>query len=251
VGNSIVFVVTPTKLQNVSANNIRYEWSFGDGSVSQGNTVSHAYRFSGEYSVVVNAYYSDKEAVSRVLVKVVEPKLSLEKISGGLSVTNNSGSEINLGGWNLVGKTKVFNFPKDTLISNNKKIIFADEITGINDDGVRLENPLGKSYADIFSIPTVLGASIDSEKISEQIEKIKENLNTLKPEVEKISVGIKSEKNDNYQKEAVSKKEDSIQNAEIVPETVVFEAPKESSIVSKIFYWPISGIDLVRRLFIK
>jgi len=82
VGNNLNFIAVPTKLQNISESGITYVWSFGDGTTLQGNNVNHTYKFAGEYSVVVNAKYSDKQAVSRMKVVVVLPNVSLAKIDG-------------------------------------------------------------------------------------------------------------------------------------------------------------------------
>jgi hypothetical protein len=87
-------------------------------------------------------------------------------------------------------------------LPNGKKIVFADEITGINNGNVKIENPLGKKYAEIIDLtPTVLGTSIDTQKISEEIvEKIEEeNRSKLDMEIHEHpivngSLGIITEK---------------------------------------------------------
>src|SRR5207249_437132 len=109
---------------------IFYKWSFGDGTAIEGNTVSHAYKFPGEYAVVVNANSSDKQAVSRLKVLVISPDFSIARVPYGIEITNKSNAEINLESWNLVSsRSKAFLFPQDTLIPSGKKVIFADSIT--------------------------------------------------------------------------------------------------------------------------
>ena len=115
--------------------------AFGDGGTALGNTVSHAYRFPGEYVVVLNANASDGEAVSRLNVKVITPELSVAKVAEGIQVSNNSKYEVNLGGWIISSDKSKFIIPSDTIILSGKTITFPNEVTGISDESVTLKNP--------------------------------------------------------------------------------------------------------------
>src|SRR3989344_3418129 len=97
VGNPVIFIASPTKLQNLPEQAITYKWSFGDGTTLLGKTVTHNYRHAGNYAIVLNAYGSDKQAVSRINVKVILPLISLQRVSDGIEIENKSGPEINLG----------------------------------------------------------------------------------------------------------------------------------------------------------
>lgn len=253
VGNKILFITKATRSQNMDDKNIVYEWSFGDGTLSKGNIVDHTYKFAGEYSVVVNGYYSDKQAVSRIKVLVIEPKLSLSRVSGGLEILNNSGSEINLEGWRFLGQTKSFVFPKDTLLPNNKKIVFSDEITGINNGHVVLENPAGKKYAEINEENNiVLGAFIDTETILKEIEKVKVDLEKISPQIE---INTDQTNMENVQSKISFEKTKQILDVsaqiDLETEDIIFEAPRSKSLINSFLSWPISGFEKVRGWFVE
>lgn len=260
VGSSIVFQAVPTKLQNISANNITYSWSFGDGTFIQGNNISHAYKFPGEYAVVVNASYSDKQAVSRIVVKVANPKIILTRVDGGVEISNNSGVEINLENWNLIGPTKTFTFPKDTLLPNGKKVVFADDVTGINSGSMRLENPLNRKYAEIAEVaisePLVLGVSTSTNNIADEIVKVTKSLALLSSQINE-GKGLEVENTSNTFVVAEPRLEQKIipeataTDSQLDNTATVFEAPASQSFVNTIFAWPIAGFNFIRSLFVE
>jgi hypothetical protein len=105
-----------------------FKWSFGDGFENSGKDVKHAYKYSGEYQVVLNAICGDYNSVSRTNVVVIFPNLSILSIlNGDFEIKNNSKTEINIGLWKIKGGQKDFIFPQDTIISVNKKIILSKE----------------------------------------------------------------------------------------------------------------------------
>mgnify|MGYP002761302857 CR=1 FL=1 len=61
---------------SITGNNLseadRIEWNMGDGSVKQGNPISHTYRQSGDYTITVNIIVSDDVIESRTDDVVVE-----------------------------------------------------------------------------------------------------------------------------------------------------------------------------------
>lgn len=258
VGSPILFRVNPTKLQNVSDAGISYYWSFGDGTFVRGKDVHHAYKFAGDYSVVVNANYSDKQAVSRMLVRVINPNFSMVKVFGGIEVQNNSGAEANLEGWSLVSTKKAFVFPVDTLIPNGKKIIFADDITGMMEGSVSLFNPLGKEFAQtkLSNISSLVESKseismLSLKEIQEKIEEVKKEVALISPKVEenedrKTFVVVQSDFVPELKLESVTN--NSLQSENL---SQVFEAEKKTGLVSRIFTWPISGFNFVKKLFVE
>lgn len=255
VGNVLEFKSSITKIKNLSENSVNYKWSFGDGSFGQGKEVTHFYKFPGEYQVVLNASVSDKQAVNRILVKIIEPNILVEKISGGISILNKSQSEINLGGWILSGKISSFNFPEDTLIPSGKKIIFPDSITGISDNFFKISNPIGqiiferKEVAEIVATTT---KSFDFDFLQKEVFEIQK-------EVSGMNKNDNSEVVENNEDEKI-KKDFSDQN--LVEENVsteegkvltsnVFEAKPKVGLVSKIFAWPIAGMNFIKNIFWK
>ena len=253
VGNPVVFVASPTKLQNLSEQAITYKWSFGDGATFLGKTVTHNYRHAGDYAVVLNAYGSDKQAVSRINVRVISPSILLHRISDGVEIENKSGSEINLGGWSITSSNKSFVIPEDTLVSNGKKVVFAYETTGMMEGDITLLNPMKKSLAVIQTpvsntggLPTVTSDNL--QNIQAKLNEVKETLARISPapkvvQVAKLSSSVLISPEPKEVNSNVS--EDTTQTA------VVFEAPASRSLVSTIFSWPVRGFNLIKRLFIE
>ncbi|MFA5888951.1 MAG: lamin tail domain-containing protein [Candidatus Paceibacterota bacterium] len=256
VGNSLIFKAIPTKIQNMPESGIVYLWSFGDGTMAQGNNISHAYKFAGEYTVVVNANYSDKQAVSRMWVEVISPTISINKVSGGIEISNNSSMEINLEGWKLVSQKKIFVFPTDTLIPNNQKVTFADDVTGMLDESTQLLNPLGKEMSYIKKVE-VSTANAVLENIQAKIEEVEKKMAQITlpaknivtksipiPEVV-LQPEFKVEKNE----------EESLASYNVgiglENTATVFEAEKDTGLVSRLFTWPIKGFNFVRKLFVE
>ena len=143
VGNNLSFKADLLKLSGVSPEYIQYKWSFGDGSKSEGKIVNHKYKFAGEYNVILNASFSDKSAVARVKVNIINPILELSFVSGGLEIVNKSVGEINLGEWTIDNGISRFQIPEDTIIGVSKKIVFPNDITNIIGNEISLKNPLG------------------------------------------------------------------------------------------------------------
>lgn len=247
VGNKVIFKATATKTQNLSEQNISYTWSFGDGATSQGNVTSHSYRFPGNYTVVLNGSYSDKQAVSKILVKVISPELTISKVVGGSEITNKSKTEVNLEGWSLSDSRRNFVFPVDTLISAGEKIVFADEITGFMDGEVKLLNPLGKSFAVFDNLSTSKNIA-DNTDIS-NLEKIQAKIDEVKNTVTQISSKVSPKPVAKIIQEKVE--EPSKNERELASVIQVFEAPKKESLSAQILSWPARGFGFIKHLFIE
>ena len=57
----------------------------------------------GDYIVILDATRYGDEAVAEVRVKVVSADLSVENVaSDSVTIKNNGGDEINIGGWNFI-----------------------------------------------------------------------------------------------------------------------------------------------------
>ena len=108
-GSPIWFQATIKK--NTTSAGPELNWSFGDGNIGVGSLVSHTYKYSGDYAVVLNARAGDIFSVSRLKVKVVESNLSISDKGEYLEITNNSGAEINLFNWKVENKGRGIYFP--------------------------------------------------------------------------------------------------------------------------------------------
>lgn len=254
VGNKVLFEAMVTKTQNISEKMITFEWSFGDGTKASGKNVSHFYRNAGDYTVVLNASASDKQAVSRTSVRVISPNIIVKKIDGGIEVSNKSGAEINLGDWTILGN-KSFTIPSDTLIPNNKTVVFSDEITGINTLGIKFSNPQGRVLADSLGESKAMTSITNTDNLSDIQAKIDEVKINLAKIVQKKSNGTNPPSVANNTKATPPKA--SYQNTIIEPESQtanvieIFSAPKSKSLVSGVFAWPTRGFNFIKRFFVE
>lgn len=136
VGAPIIFSAKVYGLKRESIDNARALWAFGDGAHKEGKSVSHIYYYPGEYTVVLDASSGEFSASSRTRVVVSAPNLVV--LSGGdilrsfVSLENKSSEEIDLSGWQIFFNAKMFEFPKNTILSGKKKIIFPSEVTGLS-----------------------------------------------------------------------------------------------------------------------
>lgn len=254
VGNRIVFQASVAKSDGISGNSIFYNWSFGDGSTGQGKGVSHQYQFPGEYTVVLNSVSSDLESVSRVTVKVTSPQISLTKVSGGIEVQNKSSAEINIGGWNLAANQKSFEFPKDTIIQANKKVTFPDSVTNLIGDKVEIINPLAQVVATFETAPVLVVNTVSvSSTTQNEIFVLQTKLEKAVNELAKLTTTLEVSA-------PLIVVEPEVETVEIITKgststslnlTSVFVAEKSNGTISKIFSWPIKGVNWVTRFFVE
>jgi hypothetical protein len=129
-----------------------FKWSYGDGFEGIGKDVGHTYKYQGEYQVVLNGSCGEYNSISRTVVKVYTPNISISNLpDGDIEVSNNGKTEINIGDWKIKGIEKDFIFPKDTIISVGNKIILSKEDLQLNASSSRLSlnNPSGREVTFI------------------------------------------------------------------------------------------------------
>ncbi|MFA5830400.1 MAG: lamin tail domain-containing protein [Candidatus Paceibacterota bacterium] len=162
VGSPILFEAYAVDAKGEKSQNISAAWSFGDGAQAKGAKVSHTYKYSGDYVVVLNAVGDGNEAVSRASVRVFSPKiiLLLEE-DGAVSLANDSAYEINIGDWKIRGMNGSFVASLDTIVLPGKKIIFSKANTAIDfskSASMELLFPDGVIAASFAKIPTPIVA---------------------------------------------------------------------------------------------
>lgn len=123
VGVPLSFEARVKSVKNtpVTARSI-YSWSMGDGTKENGQFIAHAYEFPGEYIVVLNASNGGAQAVSKVSVKVVAPKISIKAEHEHVEIENADSNELNLGGFIIESGGSRFVVPEDTLIAPKSAI---------------------------------------------------------------------------------------------------------------------------------
>jgi hypothetical protein len=110
---------------------VKYLWNFGDGKQQKGKKVEHSYKYPGMYNVVLNALSGIKHAVSRTIVYIKKPSISIVLLDEGPQIENLDSDELNIGSWILKTEDEEleFEFPADTIISPKNKIIFDIDFT--------------------------------------------------------------------------------------------------------------------------
>ena len=152
VGSILEFNAKYTVLKN-NPSIPSFRWSYGDGTSAVGKDVKHFYKNPGEYQVVLNSSLGELFSVSRTVVKVTTPDISLSaQINGDLEVFNKGKTEINIGGWSLKDGQNTYIFPEDTIIGVNKKVILSKEDIKIDSnvsDRINLNNSANREVSFI------------------------------------------------------------------------------------------------------
>ena len=134
-GVPIIFEGKVAGLENSFSTPTQTTWSFGDGASAEGNSVSHTYYYSGEYTAVLDVVSGSMTATDRMLVRVILPNLSLstgdDMARSFFTIQNHGGDEIDLSGWQVASTEKIFTFPKNTILGAKKSATFASEVTGL------------------------------------------------------------------------------------------------------------------------
>ena len=146
VGSIIEFDAKYTLNQKDQCNPV-FKWSYGDGFELFGKVSSHTYKYPGEYHVVLNASCGEYKSISRTIVKVISPSVSLFVLpNNDLEIINKGKNEINIGGWKIKGGLRDFILSQDTIVSGNSKIIISREDIGenISNNQISLNNHTGR-----------------------------------------------------------------------------------------------------------
>ncbi len=155
VGSPMEFVAKVKQFKN-STSSIDHRWSFGDGESKYGTGVSHIYNFPGDYIVILNSSSRNTQAVSKVLVKVLVPQISISSVgSDYIELFNSSDYESNIGGMILQTAKSRNVIAKDTLIAPHTSI----RISTVQSRLIPVEK--------FVLIASPLGKVIDSRSITE------------------------------------------------------------------------------------
>lgn len=176
--NPIEFDAKTSELSNYTSN-AKYTWTFGDGRADIGKKVTHTYLFPGEYNVVLNVDALDKHAVSRTVVKVINPEVEIIDIQKGMEgyveLRNNSTYEVNVGGWIIdAGSTKV-EIAKDTIITPKESVKLPFDFSNADTRPTKIVYN-DKFVASAFDGESVGNVAINTEPTMEEIEKAKKEV---------------------------------------------------------------------------
>ena len=127
-----------------------YRWNFGDGATGIGATVSHTYKFAGEYVVTLHVRNASLEQTDRLTVSVSEPSIVMTRFVSGtdgfVELKNQSNREVDISGWIVSSSDDMhaFMFPEHTLLEGKHATIFPNTVTGLySTDRVVLSYPSG------------------------------------------------------------------------------------------------------------
>jgi hypothetical protein len=133
IGADSLFEGKAFGLQKKPLPGARYVWNFGNGETKEGQNVLHYYKYPGEYVVMLNVSSGEYSASDRIVVNAYPAELVISKVENGfIEIYNKSNQELNLSWWQIQSGVERFMIPKDTIISSGKKLIFSNEITGLN-----------------------------------------------------------------------------------------------------------------------
>ena len=250
-----------------------YRWTFGDGLSAQGDVVTHFYEYPGVYNVVLNARYSDIDAVGRSRVRVVPLEIGLHILnqegSPAAVIENYSTYEVNFGDWELVSDGKTFSFPIDTIIDPKSSLTLSLESAGIpRGKKLALLNPRGGEVArleedasgkPIFNpASSAAAAAADRAAITSKLREVEQKLVAINTVLARMSV-----QESNHPRESVAleqtgvtagraeneeeKAEDIMSETALLVETVTIE--QNEGMFMKIVSLPLRAVRYVGTLF--
>lgn len=151
----------------------RYKWSMGDGAsyVFEKNTsIDHIYDYAGTYTVVFQYYSNDfkekPDSIHKKVITVVADTVTITAIDGkgGVTLSNTTNKEVDLGGWKLVQGQNMFTIPeftylkpKSTVSIPNRATHFASQLPTL------LQNPHGDVISS-FHMPHVPTQGLSKSK---------------------------------------------------------------------------------------
>ena len=128
VNQPVEFTVTPSGVGSTIASSLHYQWSFGDTNTGIGKSVEHTFSHPGNYVVVVEAAYKRQIQRTRHQIVVLPVSLTITELDDGdFAIQNNSQTEIDLGGYRLVGD-KTFTIPDYTILLPRSQVVVSRDV---------------------------------------------------------------------------------------------------------------------------
>lgn len=188
-----------------SVQNPRFSWNFGDGTVGQGASTTHRYKYPGTYhiamDVAVTMNNNEISTLEHATIIVVAPEISIseEKDENGdiyIKIENETKYSLEISSWvvqrgNVGGEHYVL--PKNTFISPYTAIRIPQEVTKFqNNDTLRLVEllfPNGKiaaRYDPVESMLNVLATTTETKKSTLTVGAIETQSLAEKPTTKKV-----------------------------------------------------------------
>lgn len=148
-----------------------HSWNFGDGTAvheveysRKGDMeFSHIYHHPGTYVAIFEYRTSqlkkEPDIRHRVDIVVTNHNVSITDVAANQSITlsNETGEEVDIGGWQLRTGTDVYHFPENTILLPNSETVFSYKTLGI---------PLKKTTMLMLPDKTVIGGAMNDVVLS-------------------------------------------------------------------------------------
>lgn len=233
-----------------------FKWTFGDGFEASGKSTEHIYKYKGEYQVVLNGICGEFNSISRTIVKVVSPNISILNIENGeVEIVNNGKVEVNIGKWKIIPTYKVgtptgasekkdFILPDDTIIGASQKITLSKEdleYTTSTIDKISLNNLLDREVAALY-LSKLFQDATTSENISVAeaeilLEEYKKSLAFKNLKLVEKKIQVEDENVDNINQTAT------------VVESINISTSTPKGLLSKLIDIPIRSIKSILNIF--
>lgn len=131
-GADIKFSGQALGLKKEPLENARYLWSFGDGSMKEGQNVLHSYKYPAEYIITLDVSSGKYSVSDRAIAKIIPNKLTItEATSEFIKLKNGSNVTLDVSGWFLKSGQTLFKFPESTFIKAGAEIPISSSISGL------------------------------------------------------------------------------------------------------------------------
>lgn len=129
----------------------RYVWNFGDGSLVEGQTVSHSFIYPGDYAVILYVSSGEYTANDKIVVKAIPSPISISQVNyfgdPYIKIKNDSTNDLDLSLWHIRVVDKYWSFPGGTFILKRNEVVLSSKRTGLypkEGDEVALLYPNGE-----------------------------------------------------------------------------------------------------------
>ncbi len=103
----------------------RILWSFGDGSGSEGSSVTKIFHYPGTYRIVATASDGAVSARDKITVVVKDASVRIAAVSGeGMTLANDASEELDLSGWRITSSAGIFTIPLGTTLLPKASALF-------------------------------------------------------------------------------------------------------------------------------
>ncbi|MBP9821736.1 MAG: lamin tail domain-containing protein [Candidatus Pacebacteria bacterium] len=140
----------------------RYKWSMGDGtwySFEKNTPIDHVYEYPGSYTVVFQYYSNDfkekPDSIHKKIITVIQDTVSITALDskGGITLSNATNKEIDLGGWKIAQDQNIYSIPEYTYIKSKSRFTIPGRLTQFQFQvPTRLLNPNGDTVGS-FNMP--------------------------------------------------------------------------------------------------